>query len=370
VDSSAIRNKTAIIGVGYTPLVRHPERSPDSFALEAALGAIADAGLTPADIDGYAGCPMGAPGDVPSNSMLRALGLKEPPWVFDVQGGPTHGLATAMHALHAGFCRYALVLMVMSNQANRRSGNGPGPFMVAGPSQFSLPYGLGGGGGQFALGLKRYQHEYGGSREQLFNVVKAARRHAHLNPRAYWRDRELTLEEYLNSRWIYEPLCLFDCDLPLNAAGAVVLTTADRAKDAPNGAAYIEAYASTSEPGDAIFRAAGIARKDVSVAQLYDGFSPIVWSWLETFGFCGPGEAPAFCEGGRIELGGELPVNTFGGNLGEGRLFGFGHIREAAMQVMDRAGERQVSGAAHCVVALGQPNPGIARYIFMFGRGD
>jgi acetyl-CoA acetyltransferase len=238
--------------------------------------------------------------------------------------------------------------------------------MAAGPDQYSLPYGLGSGGGQFALQLQRYQHEHGGTREQLFAVVKAARRHAQLNHYAYWRGKELALQDYLNSRWVYEPLCLLDCDMPVTAAGAVVLTSAAQAKDRPHRPAYVSGYASTSQPGNAVFRAAGIEPKDLRVAQLFDGFSPIVWRWLEFLGFCGPGEAPAFCENGRIELGGELALNTFGGSLGEGRLVGFGHIREAAMQVMGRAGDRQVAGADHCVVTAGWPSPGVWRYLFMF----
>jgi len=200
IDSRSIRNRTAVVGVGYTPVVRHPDRSPDAFAQEAALAAISDAGLKTEDIDGYAGCPMGTAGDMSAGSMVRALGLKEPRWVFDVQGGPTLGLATAIHALYAGYCHNALVLLSASSAGQARRGGGTERQMAPGPAQYALPYGLGGGGGQFALDLQRYTHDFGATREQLFAVVKAARCHAQLNPWPYWRGKDLTLDDYLSSR--------------------------------------------------------------------------------------------------------------------------------------------------------------------------
>mgnify|MGYP001594291339 FL=1 len=118
-----------------------------------------------------------------------------------------------------------------------------------------------------------------------------------------------------------------------------------------------------------MFDAAGIGRKDVGVGQIYDGFSHFVWYWLEQLGFCGPGEAHNYIQNGRIGMGGELPLNTFGGSLGEGRLHGFGHVREAAYQIMGRAGERQVPDAKHCVVAVGVGVPGnISTYLMLSGE--
>lgn len=374
---SPLHNKTAIVGVGFTPIARHGDRSLTSFAVEAALDAIRDAGLTPQEIDGYVGCPN-APNasaahadgvdEVSAGLVVRTLGIQDAGWVVDVNGLPTAAMVTAAQALHAGACSYVLIVRAMWNpqgtryNQNRRTG-------AAGAEQFTLPYGLGSGGGPHALRLQRYLHENAATREELFEVVNAGRTHAQLNTVAYWKGRPLSLEDYMNARWIYEPLCLFDCDIPVTAAGALVMTTAERARDLPHKPAYIAGYASTHQPMSTIFETSGVDRKDVQVAQIYDGFAPFVWYWLEALGFCAPGEAHAFTRDGNIQLGGKLPVNTFGGNLGEGRLHGFGHVREGALQIMGRAGQRQVPNAEHCLLAVGQLTPGLTRYLVMLSAG-
>ena len=224
---------------------------------------------------------------------------------------------------------------------------------MAGPEQFTIPYGLGAAGGRFALWLQRYMHEYGATREELFEVARIARENAQRNPRAIWHGaKPLTLDDYLTSRWVYEPMCLFDADMPVTAAGAFVMTTAERAQDLPH-AALLASYG-VNRP-ERVFAEAGITPADVQVAQIYDGFSLMVWNWLERLGFCGPGEAHAFTQGGRIARGGSLPLNTFGGSLGEGRLHGMGHVREAALQAMGRAGDRQVPNVRHSLVQVGVP---------------
>lgn len=357
------------MGVGYTPVVRHSHRSVGSLAVEAALGAIADAGLTPGDIDGYVGCPRASSAadgleEVSRGFMVGELGLREPRWAVDVDGLPTDGLLVASQALQTGACRYALVAGTAFSGSGARQ-QARGKTYGAGADQYTLPYGLGAAGGTHALRLQRYMHDYGTTREELFAVIEGQRQHAQLNPYAYWKDRDLALDEYLYSRWIYEPLCLLDCVIPVTAAGALVVTTADRAKDLPHQPAYIAGFANTRQPGSAIFESSGVDRKDVQVAQLFDGFSPFVWYWLEALGYCGIGEAHSFTQDGRIRLGGALPVNTFGGDLGEGPLRGLGHLREAAVQVMGRGGDRQVQDVEHCLVAVGQFTPGLIRYLVM-----
>jgi acetyl-CoA acetyltransferase len=368
-----VRNGTAIVGVGYTPVVRHAQRSLGAIAMDAALDAIQDAGLTRDDIDGYVGTPWGPAvagiqpdgvGQISAAYLAGALGLKELRFSVDIVGLPSSALEIAVHALYGGLCRYVLLLRAMYNPPDVRQGAG-GTHRPAGPAQFTQPYGLAGGGPQFALGLQRYMHEHGATREELFAVVKAARTHACLNPVAYWYGKALTLEDYLNARWIYKPLCLLDCDLPVTTAGALILTTAERARDLPHRPAYISGFAGTAPDRETVFELAGIERGEVDVAQIYDGFSPFVWYWLEQLGFCDTGEAHAFTQGGRIELGGELPLNTAGGNLGEGHFQGFGHLREGAMQIMGRCGERQVQGARHCLVAPGQPTGSRSRHAIM-----
>ena len=356
----ALRNKAAIVGVGYTPMVRKAERSLWSFALEAATEAIADAGLRPEDIDGYLGTPN-APNasashrdgvdEVSARSVVAGLGLKAPKFVMDHAGFPTAALGVAVQALHAGICNYVLILRAMYNPVGVRYTQSD-RSEVGGPEQFTVPYGLH-PIGRHASWLRRYMHDTGATREDVFDLVRADRKHAQLNPHAYWRGKDLSLEDYMASKWVFEPLCIYDCDIPLTAAGAVVVTTAERAKDAPHRPAYVAGFANNAQPGASVFEASGIDREDVGVAQLYDGFVMFIWYWLEYLGFCGEGDGHEFTRDGRIELGGELPVNTFGGSLGEGRLHGMGHLREAAMQVMGRAGERQVVGVEHAIASSG-----------------
>ena len=355
----ALRNKTAIVGVGYTQMERKSGRSLPNVAMEAAANAIADAGLTPADIDGYAGTPK-APNasalhwdgvdEISERYMASALGLNLR-WASDFNRGVVgDGIAAAIQSLVTGTADYVLCLRAMYERpgvryaASEQSASG-------GPEQYTAPYGV--GIGSMALWLQRYMHDYGATREELFDVVSALREHAQLNPYAYWRGKPLSLDDYLSSRWVYEPMCLYDYDIPVTGAGAVVLTTADRAGALPHKPAYISGFVSTRERGDAIFEASGIGREAVQAAQLYDGFSPVVWIWLEALGFAGKGEAHEFTRNGRIGPGGALPVTTFGGSQGEGRLHGMGHVREGAMQVMGRAGDRQAPGLENCLVALG-----------------
>ena len=358
---TAASKRVAVVGLGSTPIARHSDRSLGDIAIEAALSAIADAGLTRDHIDGYVGSP-GAPNpgaahadgldEVSCRYMAAVLGLSNARWYTDVDGMATGMLAAAAQALIAGTCRYVVGVRALYNPKGRRYSESRAAA-APGPEQFSLPYGLGAAGGRFALWLQRYMHEYGATREELFEVARIARDNAQRNPLAVWNGAgALTLETYLDARWVYEPMCLFDADMPVTAAGAFVMTTADRAKDLPH-AAYLAAYGVNR--AERVFSEAGIAPADVQVAQIYDGFSLMVWNWLERLGFCGTGEAHAFTQGGRIAHGGALPLNTFGGSLGEGRLHGMGHVREAALQAMGRAGARQVPNVRHSLVQVGVP---------------
>jgi acetyl-CoA acetyltransferase len=185
----------------------------------------------------------------------------------------------------------------------------------------------------------------------------------------------MTEEDYLNSRYIAEPLCLFDCDIPIEGCAAFVLTSADRARDLKNPPAYIAACAQNTARNrpamisyilddymacgatlaGKLWGDSGLGPRDIGAAQLYDGFSPSTYYWLEAGGFCPQGEAHAFVQDGRIALEGELPVNTFGGSLSEGRLHGMGHLAEAALQVTGRAGPRQIAGCSASCAIDGSP---------------
>ena len=219
----------------------------------------------------------------------------------------------------------------------------------------------------------------------MATLAVTQRRHTHMNPHAYFYEVPLTREDYLNSRMVAYPFCLYDCDIPVQGAVAIVLTTADRARDlqaAPRvhrglrPAAGLRGGRTHREPVRATWRAAvarraspGSARasrpKDVDVAQIYDGFSASVIYGLESYGFCKEGEALDFIQDGRIELDGELPLNTFGGSLGTGRIHGLWHIIEGALQASGRAGERQVKDVNVSFVGASAPIVQGTTFIFV-----
>jgi acetyl-CoA acetyltransferase len=356
----------AFMGVGFTPVDRIPTRSIVGYAMDAALDAIADAGLRPADIDGYVGAaasptPSAAHADggdeVSLYLMAERLGLTDLGWIADVQGMPLAMAATAAAAVRAGDCRYVLGVRVMYALPDRRYAASPGGAAL-GEDQFRLPFGAGPGGTRFAILLRRYLELSGARREDLYHVVAAARAHAARNPVAYWRDRPLSLDEYLGARMIADPLCLYDCDLPVCGAGAFVLSTTDRAAHGPHRPAGIAGWSNWTQPADEVFRRSGRRREQIDVSQLYDGYAPFLYDTLEALGWCKEHEAWRFVADGRTGPGAELPVNTFGGSLGEGRLHGIGHLREAVLQVSGRAGDRQVPDARNCLVQIGPPDKG------------
>jgi acetyl-CoA acetyltransferase len=234
---------------------------------------------------------------------------------------------------------------------------------------YYLPYGLTAPPQWYALMARRHMHEFGTTPEQLGAIAVAMRRHAQHNPRAVMRGRPLTLEEYLASPMLAGPYRVFDCCLETDGAAAVVITTAERARDLRRLPAYVlGAAAAQPYPADELtnrkdffetgltmaapeaFVAAEVTPADVDFAEIYDCFTFEVLQQLEEAGFCKRGEGGAFVAGGRIELGGELPVNTHGGLLSEAHVLGMNHIVEAVRQLRGEAGEGQVAGAELGVV--------------------
>lgn len=377
------KGKTAIVGIGFSRLARHTQASLASLAFEACYAALADAGLDARRVDGlatfpdapYAGASRRDGIDIVSvNTFLKHFPLApEVRWYAEIdQGMIASAVIEGVNALIAGMASYVLVWRAMHQPAGTY-GRVP-TRTAAGDAQFWLPYGQGAAYQWHALAYQRYLHRFGARREAMATLAVTQRRNANLNERAYFRDVPLTVADYLAARFIAEPLCLFDCDIPIEGCAALVLTTAERARDLRNKPAYIAACAQNTsgalspisyilgdymEAGGTLagqlWKDAGLGPRDMRAAQLYDGFSPSVYYWLEAAGFCPQGEAHAFIQDGRIALEGELPVNTFGGSLSEGRLHGMGHLAEAALQVTGRAGPRQIPGCAVACAIDGSP---------------
>jgi len=283
-------------------------------------------------------------------------------------------IGEGVNALVSKVCNYVLIWRAMRKPPGEYGGWTEDA--AAGDEQFTAPFGFTSIIQTHAVAYRRYLDCFGAKRESMSALATNSRRNAQLNPHAIFRDRPLTPQDYASARIIADPLCLFDCDVPVQGCAALVLTTAARARDLAHDPAYVLSYAQQTahrppmlyplytlqdhiacgnSTAGKLWSRAGLGPGEVDVAELYDGFSPSTYYWLEAAGFCGEGEAHAFVQDGRIALDGELPVNTFGGSLSEGRLHGMGHIIEAARQVAKRAGARQVPDAEIAVAIDGSP---------------
>ncbi|HEX2280063.1 MAG TPA: hypothetical protein VHN13_23505 [Candidatus Tectomicrobia bacterium] len=386
------RCKIAVSGVGYSKLTRSADVPLAARALEAVKAAVEDSGLAMSDIDGlatYAELPASGHAIVDGisivsvNCMMAMLKLPNLSWHIQVETVNIGGaVQQAINALLAGVCRYAVVWRAMHNPRGTYQ-NLPGAY-AQGAAQFTAPYGFGGPGQGMAVAYTRYLERHNQDREKMATLAVTQRKHANMNPHAFFYNTPLTREDYLNSRMVAYPFCLFDCDIPVQGAVAIVLTTAERARDLKPRPAYIAGYgqrlafevtgrigslSNYMEGGSSSARLtwerSGFAPKDVDVAQIYDGFSASVIYGLESYGFCKEGEALDFIQDGRIELDGELPLNTFGGSLSTGRIHGLSHIIEGALQAAGRAGERQVKDVKVSFVGASAPIVQGTTFIFV-----
>jgi acetyl-CoA acetyltransferase len=365
----AIRDKSAIVGVGETEFSKNIGRSEREIACEAVAAALADAGIPASEVDGVVSF-----NDESNNEteLARNLGFGDLIFWSRVASGGGAGAGTVGHAAMAVATGQAEVVVAFRSR-NRGSGKRPwstGPLEWQG---FTQPNGLVRPVDEIAMVTRRYMHEFGVTREQLAEVALAFRAHAHNNPRALMGGRPLDLETYLSARWISEPLCLFDCSLETDGAVAVVVTSAERARDCSHPAVYIHSFAQgqprqyqamgnfhAEDPlwgcqdvtAQALWARSELGPADVDVAQIYDVFSILVLECLESYGFCKRGEAADFCRGGalRVDTPGGLPVNTSGGSLSEAYVHGYNLISEGVKQLRGTS-PNQVDDARVCLVA-------------------
>ncbi|MBI4182798.1 MAG: thiolase family protein [Proteobacteria bacterium] len=358
-----LRNRTAIVGVGASRQGTFPDLDPYTLAIEAFRSALDDCGLVRGDIDGLI---VQGPGGVSFVRMGEMLGLNPVAGAtFDIGGFATGPLIQyAALLLDSGICRnVALLYGNASRTEGRRFG---GETTVTPGREYSSAfyyYGLTSPGAASAFQARLHFETYGTTSRQLAAVPVAQRRHAALNPQAIKKDSPLTVEKHQRSRFICEPLRLYDYCLINDGGVALIMTTAERAKDRRKRPVYLmglgrhDTYRHSSLPNYLLWREtmpmaaemafgmAGIGRDDVDALMIYDSFSINIWFALENFGFCKPGEAGAFTQDGRIELGGEIPVNTHGGHLAESYMQGWLHQVEAVRQLRGECGARQVRGA-------------------------
>ena len=372
--------QAAITGIGISRVGRKTMVSPTSMFADAALAAIADAGLTRDDIDGistYPGNQLNTGGYAPvgASDAIDILGLKVS-WYSGAQEGPAQimALITAAMAVETGRARHVLVFRSLnesSAQASGRQGIGAGDERIDGWPSWLVPMGAVSAGNWAAMYASRRMHEHGLTREQLGTQAVWQRACAQHNPYAVMHGKPLTMDDYLSARMISEPLCLFDCDVPIDGAVAVIVSRLDDARGLPHPPIRIEATGSALDQGftwdqqpdlttmgataaaSDMWRKTDIKPSDVQVAGLYDGFSVFVPMWLEALGFCAHGEGGAFIGERQSQIGGTVVVNTDGGQLSAGRLHGFGYLHETCLQLRGHASGRQVDGARIGVIGVG-----------------
>jgi acetyl-CoA acetyltransferase len=387
VDEFPHRDRCAITGIGATEFSPDSGRSDLALATEAALAAVADAGLSPGEIDGIVRCDMDL---VRGNDLVHTLGIPELTYLGEAGPGgaaPSAMVGQAMAAVLSGLATNVLVFRSLNGRSGRRFGLGATPSDRAGGKgtydELFAPYGLVTPGQIFALIAQRHMSEFGTQPEDLGAIALNCRSRANANPSAQMHDRVLTLDGYMSARTISSPLRLFDFCLETDGACAVIVTSAERAADGRQPPALIRAVAQGSlarpQPGiqfpvlmrDSIttlpaaptartlYRRAGVGPEDIDVAQLYDCFTITVLMQLEDFGFCKKGEGGSFARSGEIGMGGQVPINTGGGHLSEGYIHGMNHVLEGVRQIRGTS-TSQVPGAEVCLVTSTPLPPGSA----------
>lgn len=359
-------SRTAIAGLGLTEQGKVYGRSAVGFAVEAIGLALEDAGLQPGDLDGLLvnpGLSWGMAGSMGSFAVQQAMGLRDLSLSASVSlGGASAGamIMQAALAIEAGMattvaCVFSDAPLQPPKQKGGSKGGGTaGAYAHSGGLEAA--YGMFGVNGRYALVAQRHMHQYGTTQEQLGRIAVQQRAFAQGNPAAQFCGRPLTIEDYHASRWVAEPFHLLDCCLVSNGGVAVIVTSAERARDLRRPPVYLRGMAQGHPGGDPIetlssgavmagkaaLRSAGLELADIHFCELYDCYTFTVLVTLEDYGFCPKGEAGALIESGRTGPGGDLPVNTGGGQLSSFYMWGMTPISEAVIQIRGDGGERQV----------------------------
>lgn len=359
----SIRGKTAVVGIGYAGLGSSPGWTPIEFGAMAAERALADAGLHAEDIDGL--CASTFYHLFPTLSVSEQLGIS-PKWSnADMTGGSTFlaQMLQAALAIDAGLCTNVLIVYGSAARSTKDIyGIIDLPFLQAGYAPL-LPVGA------YAMSAARHFHQYGTTRQHLAEVAVASRKWAQLNPDAALQS-PLSIEDVLNSPMVCDPLSRLDCCLVSDGGGALIMTSAERARDMPQPPVYVlgvgtahshrdisqmEDLTTTGavESGRRAYDMAGVTAAEIDVVQLYDAFTILPILFLEDLGFCKKGEGGPFVAGGAIAPGGRFPVNTSGGGLSfvHPGMYGLFALHETCVQLRGQGGRRQVEsptlGLAH-----------------------
>ncbi len=386
--SSRFRGQNAVMVIGYAQsnATRAESRSLGAVTLDVCRAAIDDAGLSRSSIDGFVtGGLLAASGDhviqdgvstVSAEWVARRLGI-DPRFVAGFQGGGQlpGAVMLAVNAIIAGGADYVLVHRALYMPST--SYNATKLLEVSGDAQWTAPSGVWGAVQSLAFVYREYLERYGANPEHLASVLVEARGNGSKLPWSYWHGRPLTVAEYLDSEMIADPVRKLDCDIPVSACAAFVFGRADRVSECPHRPVYVAGYSqgvmgsrarrnppALADLEDAcasmarkLWSHSGLSSSDVDLPQLYDGFSFLVYLYLEAFGFCPRGEASRFSASGGISKDGGLPVLSGGGLLGTGRMHGLAQMIEVYTQLSRRAGDRQLEAAVG-LACHGSPTAG------------
>ncbi|MFF8917139.1 lipid-transfer protein [Streptomyces sp. NPDC015032] len=373
--ADSLGGRAAVVGIGATEFSKDSGRSELKLAVEAVRAALDDAGLTPADVDGLVTFTMDTS---PEITVAQAAGIGELSFFSRVHYGGGAACATVQQAALAvasGVADVVVCYRAFNERSGRRFGSGVQrrePTAEGTALGWNLPFGLLTPASWVAMAAQRYLHAYNLTPDAFGHVAVTDRRHAARNPAAYFYGKPITLADHAASRWIVDPLRLLDCCQETDGGQAVVVTSAERARDLPQPPAVIVAAAQgagraqeqmtsfyrdgltglpeTEVVARQLWRNSGLSPADIDVAILYDHFTPFVLMQLEEFGFCAQGEAADFVAADA------LPLNTHGGQLGEAYLHGMNGIAEAVRQIRGSS-VNQLSGAARTLVTAGTGVP-------------
>jgi acetyl-CoA acetyltransferase len=367
--------EACIVGIGETDYCRKPGSGLSQLGvqLQASARAIAEAGLKASEIDGIMPFPnLGRAEEIAAN--LGCENLRYAATIHMGGAAPAASLQAAAAAVNSGMANYVLLPAGWNGYSGARVRQTVSQDISSIPGgaiarDYYLPFGFTAPPQWYSVIARRHMHEFGTRSEQLGAIALTMRKHAQLNPKAVMHGKPMTMDDYLASPMLADPYRFFDCCLETDGGAAVVVTSAERARDlATRPIRILAAACGQPYPADEItnrrdifktgltiaapeaFGKAGLTPSDVDFAMIYDCFTFEVLQQLEEAGFCQRGEGGSFVEGGRIELGGELPVNTHGGLLSEAHVLGMSHIVEAVRQLRGGLGERQVKDAQVGVV--------------------
>jgi len=377
-----LKDKAAIVGIGATEISKNSGRSEMRMAVEAISEAVADAGLSLRDVDGLCAVSMD---NNDESEIFRNIGGRELKFWSrtNFSGGGTLGpVLHAAMAVDAGIADVVVCYRSLNQRSEYRFGQAlefKTPSALNALFSYHAYHGAQTAAAMMAFIIQRYMHEYGATSADFANIALAARKHASTNPKAVFYGKPLTFDDYMASRLVTDPLRLFDICLENDAAVACVVTSAERAKSLRQKPALIRAGAQAASHGllggiinyygdniaqfdemkllgKQLYAAADLTPADIDVGIIYDHFGPSVMLSLEALGFCKQGEAKDFIKNGNIEVGGSLPVNTHGGQVGEGYVHGMNGITEAVRQVRGTAAN-QVKNVRNVLVTSGSGLP-------------